>query len=51
MNLHLVNSEEWIKGNFKGTLGEILLRCNNVLYIREHEETKDEAMGDGDEGY
>ncbi|KAL4438450.1 hypothetical protein ABPG74_009489 [Tetrahymena malaccensis] len=34
MNLHLLNAEEWVKGENKGTLGEILIRCNNVLYIR-----------------
>lgn len=43
MNIHLINSEEWIKGNFRGVLGEILLRCNNVLYIREYEDIKRDA--------
>ncbi|CDJ44974.1 small nuclear ribonucleoprotein F, putative [Eimeria tenella] len=35
MNIHLLNSEEWVEGNFKGSLGEVLIRCNNVLYIRQ----------------
>ena len=35
MNLQLVNTEEFINGEFAGVLGEILIRCNNVLYIRE----------------
>lgn len=34
MNLQLQNSEEWIDGALAGQLGEILIRCNNVLYIR-----------------
>lgn len=34
MNLQLQNSEEWIDGASAGQLGEILIRCNNVLYIR-----------------
>jgi len=35
MNVQLLNTEEWFKGECKGVLGEILIRCNNVLYIRE----------------
>ena len=31
MNMQLANSEEYIDGTH---LGEILIRCNNVLYIR-----------------
>ena len=34
MNLQLGNSEEYIDGALAGHLGEILIRCNNVLYIR-----------------
>lgn len=34
MNIQLENSEEWIDGALAGKLGEILIRCNNVLYIR-----------------
>ena len=34
MNLQLINTEEWTDSGFKGVLGEILIRCNNVLYIR-----------------
>jgi small nuclear ribonucleoprotein F len=32
--LQLANSEEFIDGEFAGNLGEILIRCNNVLYVR-----------------
>ena len=34
MNLQLANTEEYIDGNCTGNLGEVLIRCNNVLYIR-----------------
>lgn len=34
MNLQLASTEEWIDGEFSGNLGEVLIRCNNVLYIR-----------------
>jgi small nuclear ribonucleoprotein F len=34
MNLQLASAEEWIEGKFAGNLGEVLIRCNNVLYIR-----------------
>jgi small nuclear ribonucleoprotein F len=35
MNFQILNSEEWKDGNFKGALGEVFVRCNNVLFIRE----------------
>ncbi|CAD5117496.1 DgyrCDS6265 [Dimorphilus gyrociliatus] len=42
MNLQLDNTEEYIDGALSGNLGEVLIRCNNVLHIRgaddEHEE-------------
>jgi small nuclear ribonucleoprotein F len=34
MNLQLLRTEEYIDGEFAGMLGEVLVRCNNVLYIR-----------------
>ena len=48
MNVQLANAEEYIDGNFAGALGEVLIRCNNVLYIRgvpEEEEEEQEADG------
>jgi small nuclear ribonucleoprotein F len=33
-NLQLLNTEEWVDGSFRGNLGEVFIRCNNVLYIR-----------------
>ncbi|KAI7904481.1 small nuclear ribonucleoprotein F [Cokeromyces recurvatus] len=38
MNLQLANTEEFQNGVSVGTLGEVLIRCNNVLYIRGAEE-------------
>lgn len=37
-NFQLADSEEIIDGTVAGNLGEILIRCNNVLYIKEVEE-------------
>merc|ERR1711865_269534 len=34
MNLQLASTEEYIDGSFAGNLGEVLIRCNNVLYLR-----------------
>lgn len=33
--LQLGDTEEYIDGELSGNLGEVLIRCNNVLYIRE----------------
>ncbi|KAI8086613.1 uncharacterized protein BX664DRAFT_336298 [Halteromyces radiatus] len=38
MNLQLQNTEEFQEGVSVGVLGEVLIRCNNVLYIRGAEE-------------
>ncbi|XP_063687604.1 small nuclear ribonucleoprotein F-like [Bolinopsis microptera] len=38
MNLNLANTEEYIDGVLAGNLGEVLIRCNNVLYVRGVEE-------------
>ena len=32
--VQLAGAEEWIGGRMLGNLGEVLIRCNNVLYIR-----------------
>jgi len=36
-----LNTEEWNDGECKGALGEVLIRCNNVLYIRESPEEQE----------
>merc|ERR1739840_19175 len=47
MNLQLAQTEEFIDGNFTGKLGEVLVRCNNVLYVRgTDEENEDGEMRD-----
>jgi len=38
MNLQLANTEEIIDGEVTGTLGEVLIRCNNVLWVAGAEE-------------
>lgn len=35
MNLQLAKTQEYIDGELKGQLGDVLIRCNNVLYVRE----------------
>ena len=47
MNLQLLNTEEFIDGELAGFLGEVLVRCNNVLYIKASENQED--AGDGGE--
>ena len=37
MNFQLINTEEWIDGQCRGNIGEVLIRCNNVLYVRDSE--------------
>jgi small nuclear ribonucleoprotein F len=34
-NFQLSSTQEWIDGEMKGELGEVMIRCNNVLYVRE----------------
>ena len=36
-NLQLINTEEWIDSECRGNIGEALIRCNNVLYVRDAE--------------
>jgi len=34
MNVQLERTEEYMDGQFAGFLGEVLIRCNNILYIK-----------------
>ncbi|XP_018898907.2 small nuclear ribonucleoprotein F [Bemisia tabaci] len=44
MNLQLANAEEFCGGGASGgPLGEVLIRCNNILYIRGMEEEDEEG--------
>lgn len=44
MNLQLASTEEWIDGNFQANLGEVLIRCNNVLYVRGVPEDQEDEV-------
>ena len=35
MNIQLANTEEYLRDEASGMLGDVMIRCNNVLYIRE----------------
>ena len=35
MNIQLGSAEEWIDDKLAGKLGDLLIRCNNVLHLRE----------------
>ncbi|KAM7206196.1 small nuclear ribonucleoprotein f [Rhypophila sp. PSN 637] len=35
MNIQLSNAEEFVDLKSKGMLGQILIRCNNVLWIKK----------------
>ncbi|KAF2162635.1 hypothetical protein M409DRAFT_26877 [Zasmidium cellare ATCC 36951] len=49
MNLQLSGAEEWREGENLGGLGQVLIRCNNVLWISAKGAAgKKEANGDGD---
>ncbi|KAJ8599950.1 hypothetical protein CTAYLR_002827 [Chrysophaeum taylorii] len=41
MNLQLGDADEFIDGTLAGKLGEILIRCNNVLYLRKADKADD----------
>ncbi|XP_038045379.1 small nuclear ribonucleoprotein F [Patiria miniata] len=43
MNLQLANTEEYIDSVFQGNLGEVLIRCNNVMYVRGVEEEEEDG--------
>lgn len=34
MNLYLERTEEFVDGQFAGFLGDVLIRCNNILYLK-----------------
>ena len=38
IKLKLANTEEYIDGVSTGLLGEVMVRCNNVLYVRKGDE-------------
>jgi small nuclear ribonucleoprotein F len=44
MNVQLAKAEEFIDGVLTGNLGEVLIRCNNVLYVKGVEEEEEGEM-------
>jgi small nuclear ribonucleoprotein F len=42
MNVQLAGAVEWIDGKNQGVLGQVLIRCNNVLWV-----SKDTGRTDG----
>lgn len=44
--VQLANTEEYIDGACTGSLGEVLIRCNNVLYIKGVEEDEEGEMNE-----
>ncbi|XP_037932202.1 small nuclear ribonucleoprotein F [Teleopsis dalmanni] len=43
MNMQLANTEEHVDGQIAGNLGEVLIRCNNVLYIKGIDDDDEEG--------
>ncbi|CCD26930.1 mRNA splicing protein SMX3 NDAI_0J00380 [Naumovozyma dairenensis CBS 421] len=43
-NIQLSDAEEVVNGESKGKIGDIFIRCNNVLYIGEDLEKKKKAI-------
>lgn len=46
--MQLTNTEEYTDGTLSGYLGEVLIRCKNVLYIRGVEDEKEEEEKEGE---
>lgn len=50
MNLLLTSTEEYVDGEFAGNLGDVLIRCNNVLYLRGAEGEEEDPKAEAAEG-
>lgn len=48
MNVQLAQTEEIINKEPKGRIGDVLIRCNNILYIREVSEEEPALEKGGD---
>ena len=44
MNLLLNECEEFVDGTSQGMLGETLVRCNNILYVKSLTVDEDDGM-------
>merc|ERR1719205_101508 len=49
--MQLAQSEEFIDETCTGSLGEILIRCNNVMYIKPSEGEETETTGSSMSGF
>lgn len=48
MNIQLSGTEEFVNGTSSGTLGQVLIRCNNVLWIGKASEVEPKTAKDTD---
>lgn len=39
-NIQLKDAQEWVQGESRGDVGEIFIRCNNVLWISQEQGTE-----------
>ncbi|KAF2276137.1 small nuclear ribonucleoprotein F [Westerdykella ornata] len=46
MNIQLANTEEFVNGVSSGTLGQVLIRCNNVLWIGQADKVEPKPTRD-----
>lgn len=46
MNIQLSNTEEFVNGTSSGTLGQVLIRCNNVLWVGDAEQVEPKTAKD-----
>jgi len=44
MNIQLSETEEFVDGKSTGILGQVMIRCNNVLWISAASKSEDTAM-------
>lgn len=47
MNVQLNGAVEWIDGKSQGALGQVLIRCNNVLWISGEKKENGDAVMEG----
>ncbi|KAM0692244.1 hypothetical protein Q7P36_008445 [Cladosporium allicinum] len=48
MNVQLSGAVEWIDGKNQGVLGQVLIRCNNVLWISANNKEGENGAANGD---
>jgi hypothetical protein len=48
---YYVRFDRYVNGQLAGSLGEVLIRCNNVLYIRAAPEADESSIGATNGGF